>query len=337
MDVKQFGIYAGQEVSLVTLTDGDCKAELISYGAALRSLWVPDREGRPVDVCLGYGTLEKYVSSDGCLGAVVGRWANRIAGAQFSLNGQTYHLPANEGENTLHGGAGYFGKVWEVKEATGNSVTFALDSPDGEEGFPGTVHVEVTYLLKDGALSVRYRAVSDADTVLNLTNHAYFALSGQGVGTVEEEVLTLRAERYTPFGPGNIPTGDIAPVAGTALDFRQATPLKERLAQLPGGLDHNFVLDGGAGAAAILTSPRTGITLTLTTDREGVQVYSAGGLSQRKGKAGASYGPYSGLCLETQHFPNAVNQPDFPTSTLRAGEVFESVTTFAFTAEGMEG
>lgn len=317
---------------LCRITDGPCWAEIVPQGASLRSLAVPDRAGRPVDVVLGYDTPGEYRERDACFGAIVGRYANRISGARFTLGGRTFPLEANEGENTLHGGSrGYQNRLWDLEPRGERSVVCTLLSPDGDQGFPGNLRVTVTYTLRDGALSIAYEAVSDADTVLNLTNHAYFNLAGEG--DVGDHVLTLAASRYTPAGPGNIPTGELLDVAGTAWDLRRPTPLGDRLAHpalaASRGYDQNLVLDGSSPAAVVFC-PRTGIEMTMDTDREGVQLYTAGWLDGRGGKGGRTYGPAAGLCLETQHFPDAVNKPAFPSPVLRAGETFRSETVYRF-------
>lgn len=322
---------------LYRIADGACVAEIVPYGASIRLLRVPGRDGRGVDVVLGYDTPEEYAAQGGCLGAVVGPYANRISGAKFVLNGKEYPLTANEGQNCLHsGGRGFHKREWELKALGENSVVCTIDSPDGDLGFPGNLHVEVTYTLKDGALSIDYFAVSDADTVLNLTNHVYFNLAGQDGGKIDDHIITVAASRYTPATVENIPTGEIEEVAGTAWDLRRPVKLGQAL-EHPGltrsrGFDQNFILDGGGLAAAVFC-PRTGITMTAETDMEGVQLYTAGGLSQRKGKAGAAYGPTYGLCLETQHFPDAVNKPGFPSPILRGGEEFRSRTVYRFRVE----
>ena len=330
----QFGLLDGQPVALLTITDGAMEAELISFGAAVRSIRVPDRNGNTVDVCLGYDTPAEYRDQGGCLGACLGRCANRIGGAKFTLNGVTYPLFANEGANTLHGGkVGFHKKLWAYTCGE-NSVTFIMDSPDGEEGFPGNLHAEVTYTLGNGALTIDYRAVTDRDTVVNMTNHTYFNLAGHDGGRVDDHVLTIRASRYTPAGSGNIPTGEIASVEGTPLDLRGGAVLGDRLGDpflaAGGGYDQNFVLDGGEGPAAELYCPRTGIAMEMTTTLEGTQLYTAGHLSNRPGKGGAIYDIAHAACLETQHFPDAVNHPEFPSPILRAGQEFHETTSYRF-------
>lgn len=329
---KPFGALDGREVPVITLTDGVCAVELLPYGAAVRAIRVPDRAGQLTDICLGYDDLDSYRQLDACFGGTIGRCANRIGGARFTIGGTEYRVTPNEGANCLHGGAeGFHKKLWDYT-CEGHSVTFTYDSPDGEEGFPGNLHTEVTYTLEQSTLTISYRAVTDRDTVVNLTNHTYFNLAGHGGGPVGGHVLTVRAERYTPSGAGNIPTGALAPVEGTPLDLRQPTPLGDRLDSpflAPSrGYDHNFVLDGGP--AAELWCPRTGIAMELRTTLEGMQLYTAGWLTERQGKDGAVYGPHHAVCLETQHFPDAVNHGGFPSPILRAGEEFRETTSCRF-------
>jgi len=334
VQITPFDLLHGQDVPLITLSDGTVSVELLPYGATIRAIRVPDRAGNAVDVCLGYETLAEYRQQDAYLGAIIGRCANRIGGARFAIDGREYRLTANEGENQLHGGpAGFHQKLWAYT-CDESSVTFSADSPDGEEGFPGNLHAEVTYTLKDGTLTIDYQATTDADTVVNLTNHAYFNLGGQVGGTVTDHVLTLQASHYTPAGAGNIPTGEILPVDGTPLDLRSGAVLGERLndpfLRDTRGYDHNFALDGGEAAAAELYCPRTGIALELRTTLEGVQIYTAGFLTERCGKAGAVYGPAHAVCLETQHFPDAANHANFPSPILRAGQKYHETTSYRF-------
>lgn len=328
-----FGILDGQDIPLLKLTEGAVSVELIPVGAAVRAICLPDREGRTVDVCLGYDTPAEYRSWNSALGGTLGRCANRIGGARFTIGGREYRLTANEGANTLHGGAeGFHKKLWSYAVGS-DCVTFSLDSPDGEEGFPGNLHAEVTYTLRDGTLTLDYRAVCDRDTVVNLSNHTYFNLAGHDTGSIAGHQVTLRAGRYTPSGPGNVPTGEIAAVDGTPLDLRQGALLAERLEEPflapTRGYDHNFVLDGGGAAAEVYCSA-TGIALAVSTTLEGMQFYTSGFLTDRPGKGGAQYGRASGLCLETQHFPDAVNHPGFPSPILRAGEMYRATTSWRF-------
>jgi len=337
--MKQFGILKGQPVFLHTIENEFLQVEVLDYGATIRAIRTRDRAGSWTDVCLGYETIEEYCRNNGYLGATVGRCANRIAGASFDLNGETCVLPPNEGKNQLHGGPGGFHqKIWNCAQANGDSLNFELDSPDGEEGYPGNLHVKVTFTLKKRGLVLDYGAVSDRDTVVNLTNHAYFNLAGQDGGPVYDHVLAINADRYTPVDPALIPTGELAPVEGTLLDLRSGVTLGERLNDpklaATGGYDHNFALNGEN--AARLWCPRTGIGMEVRTCMEGIQLYTGGGLSERAGKDGARYGTHHALCLETQHFPNAINQPNFPSPVLRAGEKYRAWTEYRFFVEEAE-
>ncbi len=318
---------------LYRIADGPFQAEIIPQGAAVRSLLVPGRGGEPVDVVLGYDTPEEYLSQDGCLGAVIGRCANRIAGAAFTLNGRTYSLEPNQPPNTLHGGSpGYHQRLWELRARGENAVVCSLRSPSGDQGFPGALEVTVTYTLEQGALSVDYEAAADADTVVNLTNHSYFNLDGHAAGRVDHHIVRIDAQRYTPADASGIPTGELRDVAGTPLDLRAATALHERLshpALAPTrGYDHNYV--AGADFAARVYSPLTGILLAMDTDLPGVQFYTAGFLTPRRGKSGAVYQPRQGLCLESQYPPNAVNTPAFPSPVLAGGQTWRGRARFAF-------
>lgn len=333
--IKLFGKYKDKPVYLIKLTNGQIEAELLSFGATLRALRVPDRNGTLRDVCLGYDTLEEYAYNDGYLGATVGRSANRIGGSRFSIDGKEYKLTSNEGENQLHGGIeGFSHKCWSFS-CTENAVTFSIESPDGEEGYPGNLKATVTFSIKGRTLRIDYCAVSDKDTVVNLTNHAYFNLSGQDSGSIASHTLSLGAECFTPCAEGNIPTGEILPVCGTPLDHRKGNILEKAISALSGtateGIDHNFVLS--SSPAARLSSEDSGIEMTCSTSLEGVQVYTAGFLTERKGKLGASYGKHHGICLETQHFPDAVNKPNFPSPILRAGMEYREWTEYSFNAK----
>lgn len=340
-----FGTTAdGQPVEALTLDNGVLSCQLLTFGAALRALWVPDRDGNRVDVVLGYDTLEEYQSRDGYLGAVVGRFANRIAGGRFTLNGHTYPLAVNNGPNHLHGGVvGFSYRVWEVEELTAERAVLTLDSPDGEEGYPGHLRVRVTYALEGDALSIRYQGATDGDTPCNLTNHSYFNLAGQGSGSVLEQEITLHAARYTPTDETSIPCGTLEPVEGTPMDFRQPARLGARIDEpfvqlVQGrGYDHNYVVDGPQGTlrpAARAHSDATGITMETETTLPGVQLYTANYIDQgRPGKGGAVYGPRCAFCLETQFFPDSPNQPKFPSAILRAGEQYDHTTRFRFSVE----
>ncbi|MDR0889489.1 MAG: riboflavin biosynthesis protein RibF [Oscillospiraceae bacterium] len=323
------------EVECITLRDETgVEVELLTLGATLRALRVPDRRGKLVDVCLGYARSQDYLEHDGCLGATIGRCANRIAGAAFVLDEQMWRLPANEGANTLHSGdCGYHLRIW-MYLLQENGVRFFLTSPHLDQGFPGTLEVALSYTLRHGQLTLDYRAHCDRNTVVNLTNHAYFNLSGHQSGAIDAHRLQVNASKYTPCRAHGIPTGEIADVAGTMLDLRSPTRLGDRLPALPAtrGYNHNFVLDAPQSAARVY-SPDTGIALEIGTTLEGLQLYTAGFLSERRGKDGAGYGMHSGLCLEPQHFPDAVNQPSFPSPVLERGKQYHHRIVFSFYVE----
>ena len=330
--IKLFGTHEGKNVYLIKLNNGIIEAEFISFGATVRAIKVPDKQGNIIDVCLGYETIEEYASNDGYIGATVGRNANRIEGSRINIDGTEYKLRANEGANQLHGGIkGFSHKCWNFT-CTENTVTFSIESPDGEEGYPGNLKATATFSLSGNTLCIDYRAECDKDTIVNLTNHAYFNLSGQDSGAIDAHFLCLGAENYTPCGEGNIPTGEIASTKNTLLDFTKETVLGAALAGLSGtpteGIDHNFVLS--SSPAATLYSEDTGIELKCKTSLEGIQIYTSGFLTDRKGKNGAIYGKHHGICLETQHFPDAINKRQFPSPILRAGENYIQWTEYSF-------
>jgi aldose 1-epimerase len=311
---------------------------LTNYGASIVALEVPDARGVFQNVVLGYQTLGGYLGDRAFLGSTVGRYANRISGGRFSLDGREYLLEKNEGDNHHHGGKESFarqiwiGKAVETHNAVG--VRFARLSPDGEAGYPGNLHVEASFALtNENELQIRYRAMTDRATILNLTNHCYFNLAG--TGTILDHEVSLRAHHYLPTDAAQIPTGKLAPVAGTPFDFRESHPLGARLAQLdnePRGYDHCFALiePDLTTPAAHVRDPQSGRTLELFTTEPGLQLYTGnflGGLPEHGG-----YAQHSGLCLETQHFPDAPHQDHFPSTVLRPGEVFESQTRFRFGA-----
>lgn len=334
--IKPFGSIEGIDVPLLVITEGSISVELIPYGAAIRSITVPDKNGNPTDICLGYDSLEQYQSLDACFGGTIGRCANRIGGAHFCIGETEYSVTANEGKNMLHGGSeGFHKKLWAYS-CDGNSVTFSHISPDGDEGFPGELRTEVRYTLKYSKLTIDFHAVSTKDTVVNLTNHAYFNLSGHDHGEITDHLLTVNADSFTPSDSGNVPTGEISSVDGTALDLRNGALLGDRLI-LPElastrGFDHNFVLNKSDSPAAVLVSETSGIKLEMTTSLEGMQLYSSGFLTERVGKNGAVYGKSHAVCLEPQHFPDAVNHPEFPSPVLKAGEHFRETIVFSFSA-----
>ncbi len=330
---------AGQPVTLYTLTNGQgMSVSLTDYGATIVNLLVPDRRGQPGDVALGFDQLEPYFTESPYFGATVGRYANRIAKGVFLLDGKTYHLATNDHGNSLHGGTQGFSKqMWKAEELTGTSpaIRFSRVSPDGEEGYPGRLEVAVTFTLTDhNALQISYEASTDQPTVLNLTNHCYFNLAGAGSGTILQHVLTIHADTILPVDAHGIPSGKFQAVAGTPWDFRTPKAVGTDLRAAGGdpvGYDHNYVLKAGAAPAAEVYEPDSGRVMTVTTDQPGLQFYSGNQLDGTiKGKDGKVYPQYAALCLETQHFPDSPNQPEFPSTVLRPGEVFRSTTVYAF-------
>jgi len=332
----------GAPVRLFTLTNAHgLVARITNLGATLTELHVPDRAGRLGDVVLGFDTLEGYLGGHPYFGCTVGRVANRIARGRFALGDRTYALAVNHGPNHLHGGLVGFDKaVWvaEPLAAPVAGVRLAHVSPDGDEGYPGRLEVVVVMTLTDeNALVVDYTATTDRPTPVNLTNHSYFNLAGGGDALGHE--LTLFAHGYTPTDPTLIPTGAIAPVAGTPLDFTRPAPIGARLAALggePPGYDHNFVLDGAGGGtapAARVYEPVSGRVMDVSTTQPGMQLYTAQHLDGTlAGKRGVAYGRYAGLCLETQHFPDSVNHPRFPSTILRPGATYRQTTVYGFGA-----
>jgi aldose 1-epimerase len=342
--VTPFGATAdGHPVELFTLTSPTgIEVRTISYGAILVSISTPDRTGRIADIALGFDSLDGYLTRSRYFGAVVGRYGNRIAGARFPLDGRTVELAINSGTNHIHGGVKGFDKVvWRGEPFVRDGamgVTFSYTSPDGEEGYPGTLHTTVTYTLTRNELVADYAATTDKTTIVNLTQHSYFNLVGEGHDTVAGHEVMLNADRFTPVDAAMVPTGELAPVDGTPFDFRTPTAIGARIdadhpqLKLALGYDHNFVLNGDPGLhlAARVVEPTTGRTLQVDTTEPGVQFYSGNKLAGVAGKAGHSYGPRSGFCLETQHFPDSPNQPHFPSTVLRPGATYRSTTVFTF-------
>ncbi|MEU3945247.1 aldose epimerase family protein [Streptomyces sp. NPDC029526] len=311
----------GTPVHRWTLERAGVRVRVLSYGGIVQDVEAPDRAGRTGSVVLGFPGPEGYVEHRGLyLGAVIGRYANRIGGARFRLDGREHVLTPNEGAHSLHGGEGGFDRrIWEVTPDGGHGLRLTRVSPDGEDGFPGRLEAAVTYTLDErGALSIAYEAVTDAPTVVNLTSHTYWNLAGSGGAGGHE--LRLAASRYTPVDTGLIPTGELRDVDGTPYDFRRARPAGY-------GYDHNFVLDKGVTPApeeaAELYDPASGRVLTVSTTEPGIQVYTADHLSP-------PFAPGDGIALETQHFPDSPNRPDFPSTVLRPGEVYRSETEYAF-------
>lgn len=342
--VAPFGkLSDGTPVEQYTLTNGKgLVAKVITYGALLTELQTPDRHGKLGDIVLGFDNLDSYVKGHPYFGATIGRVGNRIAKGKFTLAGQTYTLAANNGPNALHGGLKGFDKVvWKaeiVPAKHGSAVKFTYVSRDGEEGYPGTLTATVTYTLtEENELRLDYTAKTDKATPVNLTNHSYWNLGGGG--DILNHVLMINADRYTPVDDTLIPTGHIAPVKGTVMDFTTPMAIGSRLLSLdnsPRGYDHNYVLNRSGkklNRAAALYEPTTGRALEILTDQPGVQFYSGNFLDATlTGKRGQVYHQYYGLCLETQHFPDSVNQPNFPTTILRPGQTFTSTTVHKFTA-----
>jgi aldose 1-epimerase len=335
----------GTAVEIYTLTDGLYEARIATYGGVVVSMKVPDRKRNVVDVVLGFDDLQGYIdnfngSSDAFFGAIIGRYANRIAHGSFTLDGQKYSLPLNDGQNSLHGGShGFNNVVWKAKPIA-NGLELSYLSKDGEAGYPGNLSVTVQYTLIKGDLRIEYSATTDKNTVLNLTNHSYFNLSGEG--EILNHHLTLHASKFTPVNADLIPTGELKSVEATPFDFRNSTAIGARIIaddeqlRLGHGYDHNWALDSEGGVlaeAAEVYDPGSGRVLKVFTDQPGIQFYSGNFLNGSiKGKGGKTDNFRSGLCLETQHFPDSPNHPEFPTSELRPGQRFESVTVYRFSA-----
>ncbi len=334
---------SGEAVLRYTITNQQgASASLLNYGAIWQTMFVPNREGKLVDVVLGYDTVEDYQKNTMYLGATIGRVGNRIKNARFTLNDVEYKLAANNGAACLHGGiVGFDKKLWQA-QIDGDSIFFSLTSPDGEEGFPGTLSVVVIYTLDDdNALSIRYLLNSDQDTIQNMTNHAYFNLAGQQA-TVLEQLLQIDASQCTRIDKDVLPTGEIVSVRGTPLDFTRAKPIgrdiaaKGELVDVIGGYDHNFVLNrktNGVEKIATALDPIGGIAMDVYTDQPGVQLFTPPDFSYMTGKGGVQYGKHPAFCLETQHFADAMNNPQFPSIVLHAGEIFSSETVYRFRVE----
>jgi len=336
---RKFGILeTGEAVSLYTLSAGDLNLSVSAYGATLVSLTLPSKAGRRDDILLGFSTLSRYASKHPYFGAAVGRYANRIGGGSFSLDGVEYRLDKNNGPNSLHGGFHGFDKlVWDAepfedKGAVG--VVFTHSSPSGDEGYPGNLKASICYALsKDASLAVTYKATLDARCPVNLTNHAYFNLKGEGRGNVLDHVVELSSSSFVPVGPSLIPTGEIRSVEGSAFDFRDAKPIGKDIAMAGGGYDHCFVVDGKPGklrSCAKVFEPTTGRTMKVSTTQPGVQFYTGNFLDGIAGKRGSVYDKHSGFCLETQHFPDSPNQPSFPDCIFGPGRDYEEQALFSF-------
>jgi aldose 1-epimerase len=335
----------GQTIDPYTLTNRNgMQVGITNYGGRVVSILVPDRHGAMGDVVLGFDNLDGYLADNPFFGALVGRYANRIAHAEFKLDGVTYHLEKNDGPNSLHGGSKGFDKqVWKARELPGSEPGLELTylSPDGEEGYPGNLSVKVVYTLTNSnGLRIDYRATTDKDTVLNLTNHSYFNLAGQGNGDILKQVMMINADRFTPVDATLIPTGELRSVQGTPFDFRKPTAIGARInddyeqLKLGKGYDHNFILNRhGAGLelAARATDPESGRVLEVLTTQPGLQFYTGNFLDGTiHGKGGKVYGHRYAFCLETQHFPDSPNQPSFPSAELKPGQTYHQVTEFKF-------
>jgi aldose 1-epimerase len=320
-------------------------ARVITFGALLTELRVPDRDGALADVVLGFKTIDGYEGAHPYFGGTIGRVANRIAKGRFRLGGLEYTLATNNGPNHLHGGnKGFDKRIWRaqiVPAVDGVAVKFTYVSPDGEEGYPGTVTASVTYTLTNrNEVRLDYTAATDKPTPINLTNHSYFNLAGEGAGDILGHELTLMADRYTPVDDTLIPTGEIATVRGTVMDFTRATPIGARIGQVPGpapgGYDHNYALNHGGGVLAVSASvrePRSGRVMDVLTTEPGVQLYTGNFLDGTvTGKAAVTYKKHFGFCLETQHYPDSINHPAFPPAVLEPNRTFKSTTVYRFSA-----
>jgi len=334
----------GTEIEQYTLTNAKgAVAKVITYGATLSELWIPDKAGKNADVVLGFDNLASYAGEHPFFGATVGRYGNRIAKGKFSIDGKEYSLFLNNGPNSLHGGkVGFNRKVWKAEPVTvthGSAVKFTYVSMDGEEGYPGTLTVHVTYeLADDNSLKISYHASTDKPTVVNLTNHSYFNLSGAGSGDILKEVLQLDANHYTPVDDTLIPTGELKSVEGTPFDFRKPAAIGARNSQIPGiaGYDHNFVLNGASGKVRKIgevSDPVSGRQMEIFTSEPGVQLYVSLGLDGSIKGIGGAYQKFGALCLETQHFPDSPNHPKFPSTLLRPGEDLQTETIYKFSAK----
>jgi len=338
----------GKAIDLYTLENANgMKVQLTNYGGKVVSIIVPDREGKMGDVALGYESAQEYIDGIASLGATMGRYANRIAFAKFTLNDSTYHLDKNNGQHSIHGGfEGFRFQVWDARKIDDQTLELSYFSKDGEGGYPGNVTVKAIYsVTNDNELKIEYTASTDKPTVINLTNHTFFNLAGEGNGKVLDHTLYVNAQQFTPVDSTAIPTGELRDVKGTPFDFTTPTKIGKRIDQdnrqlhNVGGYDHNFVLDkepGELALAARLSEPATGRVMEEYTTEPGLQVYTANSLTgegNQIGKGGHPYGPRSAVCLETQHFPDSPHHPNFPTTVLRPGEDYHSTTVYKFTTK----
>ena len=335
-----FGEIKGIQIPEITLHNSKgMEVSILAYGATVRSVIVPTADGKRVDVCLGYDTIEEYMTNGGHFGGSIGRFANRIGGAAFDLDGVHYTLAANTPPNHLHGGIhGWDSKIWNyTTDEKENSVTFTIKSADMEEGYPGEVNATARFTVtEENSMVIEYTAVTDKATPVNMTNHWYFNMNGQGNGDVLGHTLQLAADAITETDPGLVPTGKLLPVEGTVYDFRAGKVIGTDFAAVrpldTAGYDNNFILGtpGEFKKFAVLTGDKTGITMTGYTNMEAVQFYSGNHISTRKGKANTEYNDMSGMCLEPHHYPDCVNKPEFPSGILRPGEKYYHHTEFRF-------
>lgn len=343
MTTREFG--AGKKGETATLYTFENKngmvMEVTDFGATLYSLTVPDKEGNPIDVVLGYDNPQGYMGPSGTgFGATIGRNGNRIGNAQFILNGKVYKLDANNHENNLHSGLDYYHyRTWDVKETTENSITLSLHSTDGDQGYPGNFDVDVTYTLTDdNELCIEYNGVSDADTIVNMTNHSYFNLNGHASGHILDHELWVDADAFTATDNKLIPTGDIVAVEGTPMDFRTKKPVGRDIESsyealvFGGGYDHNWCLNNRGEFQKVieLSSTLSGIAMEVYTDLPGVQIYSGNFLREEVGKKGIVYKHRQGICFETQHYPDAINHENFPSPVVKKGEEYKTRTSYKF-------
>lgn len=343
MEKRYFGQNKkGEEASLYTFTNKNgMMIGVTDLGATLHSVLTPDKDGNLCDVVLGYDDAQGYENGGGTFfGATVGRNANRIAGGRFTLNGKEYLLDKNNDGNNLHSGLDYYSfRIWDVKKTTDNSITFSLHSPDGDQGYPGELDIEVTYTLTDeNAVWIDYYAVPKEDTIVNLTNHSYFNLDGHASGDVLEQEIWLNADTFTRANEVAIPTGEILTVEGTPMDFRVKKAIGQDIdadyeaLRFGNGYDHNWVLNnhGELEKVAELSSDVSGITMEVYTDLPGVQIYTANFVNNEIGKHGVVYNKHQGVCFETQYFPDAVNHANFPSPVCKAGEEYRTTTIYKF-------
>ncbi len=330
----------GKKTALYTLKNGDMEACITNYGGRIVSLMVPDCKGELQDVVLGHDNIRDYLEIDGNFGAIIGRYGNRIRDGRFQLDSVEYQLPQNNYGHCLHGGpTGFHAVIWDAYQESDSVLELTLHSPDGEAGFPGNLDVSVVYTLgSDNALKIDYLAVSDKPTILNLTNHSYFNLSGVHAGSIVDEIVTVKASAYTPIDSTFIPLGGLDPVEDTPFDFRAGRSIAEALGdesdqQLRNGLgiDHNLVLDNDGSPVASVYDPNSGIRMEIITDQPGIQFYIGNFLDGTvRGKHGVFYPRRSALCMETQHYPDSPNHPEWPTTRLNSGEKYQTSTTYRF-------